>query len=73
MSAEEAIAIARSIAEREGWPWQEPILANRYRTFVFFGKRVWHVLTNAEHLGGNVNVHLDDVTGEVVAKGFARR
>ena len=73
MSAEEAIAIARSVAEREGWPWTEPIVANRYRTFLLFGKRVWHVMTFADHRGGNVNVHLDDVTGEVLAKGFARR
>ena len=73
MSAEEAIGIARSVAEREGWPWREPIFANRSRTFILFGKRVWHVMTNADHRGGNVNVHIDDATGEVIAKGFAAR
>jgi hypothetical protein len=73
MTAEEAIAIARSVAERQGWPWQEPILAKRYRTFVLFGKSRWHVMTKADHRGGNVNVHLNDLTGEIVAKGFAQR
>ncbi len=73
MTAEEAIAIARSVAERQGWPWQEPVLAKRYRTFVLFGRPVWHVMTNSDHRGGNVNVHLNDLTGEVVAKGFAQR
>ena len=30
-------------------------------------------MTKADHRGGNVNVHLNDLTGEVVAKGFAQR
>lgn len=73
MTAEYAIAVARSVAERKGWPWQEPIRASRYRAYILFGNVIWHVMTNAEHRGGNVNVHLSDVTGEVIAKGFAQR
>jgi hypothetical protein len=30
-------------------------------------------MTNADHRGGNVNVVIDDATGEIVRSGFARR
>ena len=73
LTKEEAIAIARSVAEQEGWPWREPIWANTYRNFFLFGTLRWHIRTNSDHRGGNVNVHLIDATGEVIIKGFADR
>lgn len=73
MTEAEAIALARRVAEAEGWPWQEPVVARRYRTLLLVGKRCWHVSSNADVRGCNVNVHIEDSSGLVVAKGFAPR
>lgn len=73
MTGIEAIEIARSVAVREGWPWEEPILARMERAFFFFGRRRWRVTTRSDHRGGNVNVVVDDDTGRVTSKGFANR
>ncbi|MDX1430178.1 MAG: hypothetical protein R3282_07820 [Rhodothermales bacterium] len=73
MTKTEAIQLARSFAKKKGWPWQEPVLAQVERAFVLFGRRHWYVRTSANHRGGNVNIRIDDKTGEVFSSGFARR
>ena len=73
MTKDEAILLAKTVAEREGWPWQGPIVARAERTLVLFGPRRWRVMSNAQFRGGNVNVLIDDKTGRVVARGFCRR
>jgi len=68
----EVLRIARVTAEEQGWPWREPVSA-------VFGPGgggspgEWHVMTNAGHRGGNVNIWINDETGTVFHKGFARR
>ena len=73
MTREEVIAIAKSEAEAEGWRWEEPVSVTRSRAFIFFGRVRWHVMTNASYRGCNVNIHIDDATGEILQKGFAPR
>lgn len=65
--------MARAAAANEGWPWIEPVVIQRYRTWSLFGRLRWHVMTNANNRGGNVNIHIDDRTASVASKGFARR
>lgn len=73
MTRDEVIKITRSVVEQEGWPWQEPITATRERQFILFGKVSWYVRTSADHRGCNVNIRIDDKTGEVLNKTFAPR
>jgi hypothetical protein len=56
---DEAIAIARFAAEREGWLWEEPVFVRLERSFVFFGRSTWYVMSNSNHHGRNVNVRVD--------------
>jgi len=73
MDESEALKLARDVAAREGWPWEEPVLVQRHRTWVFFGRRWWHIMTNASNRGCNVNIHIDDDTASVTLKAFAPR
>jgi hypothetical protein len=73
MEPEDAVRIARVVADEQGWPWQEPVEVIRRRSFVFFGAVSWEVRTNAECLGMNVSVEIDDATGRVLRKGFLPR
>jgi hypothetical protein len=73
MTESEALMLAKDVAGREGWPWEEPVIVRRYRTWPFFGQLRWHIMTNANDRGGNVNIHIDDRTATVTLKGFARR
>jgi len=73
MKRGEAIEIAREVARREKWPWEEPILAVRERSFWFFGRSRWRVMSSADQRGGNINIRVDDATGAVLSKAFARR
>lgn len=66
VTREEARAIAREECERREWPWSEPVHVQRHL-------RTLHVMTNASHRGGNVNVWIDARSGEVIEAGFARR
>jgi hypothetical protein len=66
ISRDTLIQVARSHAEASGWPWQEPVIVN-------YGLFKVHVMTNANHKGGNVNVWLSARDGDVVSSGFARR
>ena len=62
---------AREAAVAAGYPWVAPILVTPTRLFLFFGRLLsWHVCSNSEMRGGNVNVHLSR-TGSVTKIAFA--
>jgi len=69
MTRDEVIQRAHAATEAEGWPWCEPVHVQR----VHYGPIAWHVMTNATSKGGNVNIWIDDHSGAVTRKGFARR
>ena len=73
MNESDVVKLAKDAAAREGWPWQEPVVVQRHRTWLLFGRVQWHVMTNANYRGMNVNIHIDDRTGSVIAKGYAPR
>lgn len=73
MTAEEALRVARAVAEENGWPWQGPVNVSCRRSFLFLGKARWRVWTNAESLGMNVRVEIDDATRQVRQKAFLHR
>jgi len=54
------VELAKAEVERQGRPWREPVrVAHRLRDYV-----IW---TNADQIGGNLNVVVDIHTGEVKA------
>lgn len=69
----EVLQVAKDAAAREGWPWAEPVVIRRHRAWLFFGQVRWHVMTNANYRGQNVNIHIDDRTATVTTKAFAPR
>jgi hypothetical protein len=73
MNAKEAISLAVDVAEAEGWTWLEPAIAKRKRGWIFFGPFIWHVLSNAESIGCNVRIEIDDTTGRIISKHFMPR
>jgi len=73
MTRDEALQIARAIAEEKDWSWLEPAEARASRRFLIFGKRTWHIYTNAECLGCNISIGIDDETGAILYLGFLRR
>jgi len=73
MTQEEATARARAVALKYGWPWRNPVFAKRQRPFIVVGRPYWRLMSSADRRGGNVTVHIDCHTGEVLHKGFARR
>lgn len=73
MTDEEALATARAVALVEGWPWQEPVQVKRRRSWFFFGPPYWEIWTNADSIGSNVRIVIDETTGEVEEKRFLSR
>ena len=56
----QAVEIAKAEVARQGRPWREPVsVAKRLREYV-----IW---TNANQIGGNLNVFVDIHTGAVRA------
>jgi len=72
LSEAEVLRIARAATEEQGWPWSED---EQVSVGSSPGSRdkpgSWHVMTNANYRGGNVNIWIDDGTGAVYHKGFA--
>ena len=63
---------AREAADAAGYPWVAPVVVAPTRLFLLFGPVLsWHVMTNSEMRGGNVNVHLSR-SGTVTKIAFAR-
>lgn len=56
VSEDKAVALARELCERENLPWKEPVRVRRRR-----GN--WVVWTNAEKIGGNVEIIVDAISG----------
>ena len=73
MKLDQAVEIAKAVAESEGWRWEEPIHVRKSRRGWFKGTWEWHVHSNAEWRGCNVYIVVDDVTGEVSHKAFLPR
>jgi len=81
MDENSAIEKARQVAEKENWPWLEPVSASlteeKVGKFKLFSQRpirqVWNVRTHVYKFGGNVRIKIDNETGEVIEKFFAKR
>jgi hypothetical protein len=72
MTRDEAIQIARTLADKEGWPWTEPLFVEERRRFAGFGRHYWRVTTNTKYadIGDNVHVWIDDQTREVLSSDY---
>ena len=69
MTAEEARARAQQIAEAEGWPFLDPVsISFRKRWFKRGG--IWTIFTHSNTMGSNVEIVIDDVSGEVLNKKY---
>jgi hypothetical protein len=73
VTADEALIAARATAAAEGWPWREPVQVRRKRSWFFFGPARWEVWTNADSIGSNVRIVIDEASGEVQEKRFLSR
>ena len=79
MNKNEAIAKAKKIAEEQNWPWREPFYAILIEetTSGWFSrkqvKKLWRVVSNANKIGANVNITIDNDSGEVVHKAYSPR
>jgi hypothetical protein len=69
MSRDEAVRIARRVADRQGWPWIEPVQAVAKRTFPLVGRRYWQVETNYKLVARSVQMQLDRATVQVLRMG----
>ena len=68
---EQAIAIAHQFADKEGWPWFDPITVDAKRSF--FGRILQIVVrSNSNAIGCNVTVVLDPISGTIIRTGFKR-
>jgi hypothetical protein len=66
ISEEAAVLIARQACETRGWAWRGTI-----RVWSRWGK--WVVLTNAQAIGANARIVIDQQTGTVVNASYAPR
>jgi hypothetical protein len=71
MTENEAISVAEAEAAKNDWPWHEPIRASRRRS-LFQGAK-WEVVSNADRIGCNVRVLIDDGDGSVITAAFCPR
>jgi hypothetical protein len=72
MTREEAVNVARQLAEQNRWTWTEPVRAVRSRRW-WFGPAYWRVTSNATARGRNVIVTIDDASRKVMQAKFAPR
>lgn len=71
MTANEALNLARRLATDRGWPWLEPVhVRKKRRWFRFCG---WIIYSNADCLGSNVQVEIDNATAKVVSAAYLPR
>jgi len=69
MTEPEALALARSIAEAEGWPFLDPI-SIVYRKHWFGRGGTWTIHTHINSISGQVGITIDDKTRAIVEKRF---
>ena len=68
----EAIAIARLVADKEGWAFAEPVVVRLRRAW--FGQRGrWEIWTNAVNRGTRARFVIDAQDGRVIEKGYLPR
>lgn len=72
MMQNEAIELAREVAEAQAWPWLEPTRAIRFRRW-WIGSHTWEVVSNVDKRGLNVRIVIDDSTGRIIKKRFLSR
>ena len=72
MTREEALAAARLTAEWEGWRWYEPVRATRKKPF-FSRRPLWDVRTNVRQTRCDLQILIDDDTGQVRGKRYFTR
>jgi hypothetical protein len=70
MTPAEVLLVARSVAERQAWPWIEPIEVVQARSFPLLGKRYWRVRTNSKSGIRSVHLRIEDATGRVLRAGY---
>jgi hypothetical protein len=61
ITSDEAVARARLLCEREGLPWKEPVQVRKHRG-------CWVIWTNAQNIGGNIEIAVDAKTGATVRR-----
>ncbi|MDY6785850.1 MAG: hypothetical protein SW833_25425 [Cyanobacteriota bacterium] len=69
MQYREVMALAREIAEGKNWIWRGDVKVVKYRKG-FFGRFLWKVRTNSQYCGCNINIVIDDETGEVIESAY---
>lgn len=73
ISEEEAIQIAKKLAQDLSWAWNEPSRTVCRRSW-FVGKPLrWEVYSNAIKMGAKVKVIVDAKTGAILDKGYIPR
>jgi hypothetical protein len=78
MYREEAIAIAKDVAKQNRWTWTGEIRATYHKPIPVLGwilrqHAKWRIMSNADDVGYNVMVTIDDVTRQVLSKRFGTR
>jgi hypothetical protein len=69
MTRDEVLALGRAVAEREGWPFLEPISAT-FRKRWFGRGGTWAVHTHVNAMNGRIGLIIDDRTGAILEKRF---
>ena len=69
MIADEALACAKEVAQKEGWPFLEPVTVT-FKKRWFNRGGVWTIFTHSNIMGSNVEVVLDDRTGAILSKKY---
>lgn len=72
MTKEDALEKARVFVEQKGWPWEGTIRARRSRRW-WIGSYIWEVHTNADYMGCNAWVTIDDNLEEVISSVYYPR
>jgi hypothetical protein len=73
VSEEEAVALAKEVADEKGWPWALPVRVSRRKPWLSRGGGRWEIFSNGNALGASVRVVINDDTGEVIERGFISR
>ncbi len=72
ISEEEAVRLAKRLAQQEGWAWVDPANAILRRRWFGRGGR-WEIFSNAHALGAKIRVVLDADSGKVLERGYIAR
>ena len=78
MRQDEAISIAKDVARQNRWIWTGEVRATLHKPIPVLGwlirrRPYWRIVSNADDVGCNVIVTLDDTTHAVLSKKFGTR